>query len=80
MEKIKNKNMTSHYRIIEEKNPLTDDKYYKIQEKVLWFWLTNLDLGLYASAEDAERVICRLHPSSKRVVKTFAFTDKILWE
>lgn len=72
--------MTSHYRIIEEKNPLTDDKYYKIQEKVLWFWLTNLDYGLYASAEDAERVICKLHPSSKRVVKTFVFTDKILWE
>jgi hypothetical protein len=72
--------MTSHYRIIEEKNPLTDDKYYMIQSKFLWVWLTISGYGLYASAEDAEKFIIKLHPRSKRVVKTFEFTEKILWD
>jgi hypothetical protein len=72
--------MTSHYRIIEEKNPLTGDKYYMIQSKFLWVWLTIRRYGLYASAEDAEKFIIKLHPRSKRVVKTFEFTEKILWD
>jgi len=70
--------MTSQYRIIEEKNPLTDDKYYKIESKVLCFWLKTC--GLYHSAEDAEKEINKRHPRSTRVVKTFEFTEKILWD
>jgi hypothetical protein len=72
--------MTSHYRIIEEKNPLTDDKYYMIQSKFLWVWLTIRRYGLYVSAEDAEKFIIKLLPRSKRVIKTFEFTEKILWD
>jgi hypothetical protein len=70
--------MTSHYRIIEKKNPLTNDKYYMIQSRVLWVWLTISRYGVFWSIEDAEKFIIKLHPKSKRVVKTFAFTEKKL--
>jgi hypothetical protein len=66
--------MNQDYRIIEKKNPLTDDKYYMIQSKFLWVWLTIRRYGLYANAEDAEKFIIKLHPKSNSVVKTFAFT------
>jgi hypothetical protein len=69
---------TSQYRIIEESNPLTHDKYYKIQEKVLCFWFRTY--GLYHSVEDAEKEIIRLHPRNKRVVKTFTFFKNVLWD
>ncbi len=75
-----NMKFTSQYRIIEEKNPVTGCTFYMIQEKVLWFWITERDFGVFWSIEDAEKIINKLHPRSKRVVKTFEFTEKILWE
>jgi hypothetical protein len=72
--------MTSHYRIIEEKNPLIGDKYYIIQSKFLWVWLSIRGYGVFWSIEDAEKEIIKLHPRSKRIVKTFEFTEKILWD
>jgi hypothetical protein len=70
--------MTSHYRIIEKKNPLTNDKYYMIQSRVLWVWLSIRGYGVFWSIEDAEKEIIKLHPRSKRIIKTFAFTEKKL--
>ncbi len=65
---------TKQYRIIENKNPLTNFKYYMIQSKVLWVWLTIRKYGVFFDIEDAEKEIIKLHPKSNSVVKTFSFT------
>lgn len=68
----------TQYRIVEEKNPLTNEKCYKIQPKFLCFWLKLSSFGQYHSAEDAEKFIISLHPRTTRVIKTFEFTKNSL--
>jgi len=68
----------SEYRIVEESNPLTREKCYKIQPKVLCFWLKLSSFGQFRSVEDAEKFIISLHPRTTRVVKKFTFFKNAL--
>jgi hypothetical protein len=65
--------MSEQYRIVERIDNRTARIYYAIQEKFLWFWITDFDYGIWATAEAAEDMVMKLMKNPNRVVKTFSY-------
>jgi hypothetical protein len=65
--------MSEQYRIVERIDIPTARIYYVIQFKFLWFWITDFDYGIWATAEAAEDMVMKLMKNPNRVVKTFSY-------
>jgi hypothetical protein len=65
--------MSELYRIVERIDHQTARIYYAIQVKFLWFWITDFDYGIWATAEAAEDMVMKLMKNPNRVVKTFSY-------
>jgi hypothetical protein len=65
--------MSEQYRIVEHIDIPTARIYYAIQVKFLWFWITDFDYGIWATAETAEDMVMKLIKNPNRVVKTFSY-------
>ena len=61
------------YRIVERIDHRTARIYYAIQSKFLWFWITDFDYGIWATAESAEDMVMKLMKNPNRIVKTFSY-------
>jgi hypothetical protein len=65
--------MKEMFRIVERIDYRTARTYYAIQSKFLWFWITDFDYGIWATAEAAEDMVMKLMKNPDRVVKTFSY-------
>jgi len=65
--------MKEMLRIVERIDIPTARIYYAIQQKFLWFWITDFDYGIWATAEAAEDMVMKLLKNPNRVIKTFSY-------